>query len=60
MQVLAQSQRLAVSSSRTAMEPGIYTIKNCAADYTLDLSGGDEKSIIAFSYHGFENQQVRH
>ncbi|KAA1473290.1 carbohydrate-binding module family 13 protein [Dentipellis sp. KUC8613] len=36
---------------------GTYTITNGQAGTALDLSGGDERSIIGFGFHGQGNQQ---
>jgi hypothetical protein len=37
---------------------GTYTLTNVKAGVALDLSGGDNQSVIAFSIHGGPNQQV--
>lgn len=42
----------------TSIEPGKYVFKNRLGEVALDLSGGDNKSIIGFTAHGGENQQV--
>jgi hypothetical protein len=42
------------------IEDGIYTITNVKSGTALDLSGGDNKSIIGFTVHGQGNQQVHH
>ncbi|KAL5513925.1 hypothetical protein ACEPAG_2686 [Sanghuangporus baumii] len=39
------------------LEPGVYVMRNLRSDSVIDLSGGDNKSIIGFPRHGFENQQ---
>lgn len=40
------------------LAPGIYKIENVSIrDCVLDLSGVDNKTIIGFSAHGWENQQ---
>jgi len=39
------------------LEPAIYTLNDSRWGATFDLSGGDNRSAIAFSYHGWENQQ---
>ncbi|KAA1473288.1 hypothetical protein DENSPDRAFT_742293, partial [Dentipellis sp. KUC8613] len=39
------------------LEPGVYTITDASWGTALDLSGGDNRSAIAFSVHGWENQQ---
>ena len=46
--------------SRSSFQPGVYLLTNGKCDSVLDLSGGDNKSIIGFPLHGFENQQVRY
>ena len=40
------------------IEPGIYTITNVKSGTALDLSGGDNRSIIGFTVHKQGNQQV--
>ncbi|EJC99514.1 uncharacterized protein FOMMEDRAFT_148689 [Fomitiporia mediterranea MF3/22] len=40
-----------------ALDPGIYIMRNVKSDSMMDLSGGDNKSIIGFPRHGLENQQ---
>jgi len=40
------------------LAPGIYKIENASIpDCVIDLSGVDNKTIIGFSAHGWENQQ---
>ncbi|TFY75247.1 hypothetical protein EWM64_g8765, partial [Hericium alpestre] len=39
------------------LEPGVYTITDATWGTALDLSGGDNKSAIAFSVHEWDNQQ---
>jgi len=41
----------------TNIEPGRYKITNRKGGTALDLSGGDNKSIIGFEAHGQQNQQ---
>lgn len=41
-----------------SFDEGTYIIYNFAADSVFDLSGADQKTIIGFPHHGFENQQV--
>ncbi|QRW00932.1 ricin-type beta-trefoil lectin domain protein [Ceratobasidium sp. AG-Ba] len=44
--------------SRTmSFEPGTYVLTNVKAGAAMDLSGGDNQSIIAFNRHGGPNQQ---
>ena len=40
------------------LEPGIYTATDLRWGLSLDLSGSDSRSLIAFGSHGWENQQV--
>jgi hypothetical protein len=40
------------------LEPGIYTTTDVRWGLSLDLSGSDNRSLIAFGSHGWENQQV--
>lgn len=42
-----------------SIEPGIYEIKNHVWGSAVDLNAADKRSVIAFSYHGQGNQQVR-
>ena len=37
---------------------GIYKLINAQAGNCVDLSGGDNTSVIGFDYHGGENQKV--
>lgn len=39
------------------LEPTTYILNDSRWGKTCDLSGADNRSIIAFSYHGRENQQ---
>ena len=41
------------------MQPGVYKVVNVKGGTAMDLSGGDNKSIIGFTVHGQGNQQVR-
>ena len=38
---------------------GIYKIINAKAGNCIDLSAGDNESLIGFEYHGGDNQKVR-
>ena len=38
---------------------GVYKLINAQAGNCVDLSGGDNTSVIGFDYHGGENQKVR-
>jgi hypothetical protein len=40
-------------------EQGRYTATDVRWGMTLDLSGVDFRSLIAYGFHGRENQQVR-
>ncbi|KAH8823359.1 hypothetical protein DL96DRAFT_1617353 [Flagelloscypha sp. PMI_526] len=40
-----------------SVKPGKYTILNCETETFLDLSGYDNRAILGFPYHGWENQQ---
>jgi hypothetical protein len=40
-------------------EQGVYTMMDVRWGMALDLSGADNRSLIAFEPHGWENQQVR-
>ncbi|KAI0315945.1 hypothetical protein OF83DRAFT_1061200 [Amylostereum chailletii] len=44
------------SSPRT-LDPTVYILSDKRWGSTLDLSGGDNRSAIAFGHHGWENQQ---
>ena len=39
-------------------KPGVYSLVNAKGGTALDLSGGDNKSIIGFPVHDGTNQQV--
>ena len=40
------------------VQPGTYMLINDKAGNVLDLSGGDNKSIIGYDWHGGDNQKV--
>ena len=40
-------------------EQGRYTATDVRWGMTLDLSGANNRSLIAYGFHGQENQQVR-
>ncbi|KAI0270586.1 carbohydrate-binding module family 13 protein [Gloeopeniophorella convolvens] len=40
-----------------SLTPGIYVLTNAKSDTTFDLSGGDNRSVIGYSYHGGDNQK---
>ncbi|KAI9450383.1 hypothetical protein BJY52DRAFT_1125963, partial [Lactarius psammicola] len=40
------------------LEPGLYTATDVRWGMALDLSGADNRSLIAFGSHGWENQQA--
>jgi hypothetical protein len=40
------------------LEPGLYNATDVRWGMSLDLSGADNRSLIAFGSHGWENQQV--
>lgn len=37
---------------------GVYKFINAKAGNCMDLSGGDNTSVIGFDYHGGDNQKV--
>jgi len=39
-------------------EQGRYIVTDARSGLALDLSGADNRSLIAFGLHGWENQQV--
>jgi hypothetical protein len=41
------------------LEQGRYTATDVRWEKVLDLSGADNQSLIAFGFHGWENQQAR-
>ena len=43
-----------------SIQPGIYKIVNVKGGTALDLSGGDNRTIMGFTVHGGGNQQVRY
>ena len=53
---------LSVGPPQELVAGAVYTMTSCApaarGTVMMDLSGGDDKSIIGFPAHGFENQQV--
>ena len=44
----------------TGLQPAVYILQNVMSGSILDLSGGDNKSLIGFTRHGGENQQVKY
>lgn len=44
--------------SMSVLEAGVYLMSDERWDTSVDLSGGDHKSAIAFGHHGGDNQQV--
>jgi hypothetical protein len=58
---MAQSQTPIPPAQKTMrkFEQGRYTATDVRWGMTLDLSGADNRSLIAFGYHGRENQQAR-
>ena len=58
---LAATRRPALPTSQKTsrkLEPGLYTATDGRWGLSLDLSGADNRSLIAFGSHGWENQQV--
>lgn len=63
----SQTQILGIRNTRNPesvmssqlIQPGIYILQNFKSESIMDLSGGDNKSIIGFPRHGLENQQVK-
>jgi len=51
------TSHIITSYTAEMVNPGTYTIKNVKGGTALDLSGGDNRSIIGFSFHGQGNQQ---
>ncbi|KAH9058120.1 hypothetical protein EDB87DRAFT_953047 [Lactarius vividus] len=47
----------AVQKTSRKLEPGVYTVTDVRWGMALDLSGADNRSVIAFGPHGWENQQ---
>ncbi|KAI0049122.1 carbohydrate-binding module family 13 protein [Auriscalpium vulgare] len=39
------------------LDPGVYTLTDVRWGMSLDLSGADDRSLIGFGMHGWENQQ---
>jgi len=50
---------LSIEMATPPLKEGIYVIVNKKSKTAFDLSGQDKKSIIGFTKHGRENQQVR-
>ncbi|KAI0263604.1 ricin B lectin domain-containing protein [Gloeopeniophorella convolvens] len=40
-----------------SLTPGLYKLTNAKSGTVFDLSGGDNRSIIGYDYHGGENQK---
>ncbi|KAI0263606.1 hypothetical protein BC834DRAFT_844475 [Gloeopeniophorella convolvens] len=40
-----------------SLSPGQYKLTNAKSETTFDLSGGDNRSIIGYSFHDGENQK---
>ena len=58
---LAAARRPALPTPQKAnrkLEPGLYNATDVRWGLSLDLSGADNRSLIAFGSHGWENQQV--
>jgi len=47
-----------VQKENVKFQPGIYTTTDVRWGMALDLSGADNRSLIAFGSHGWDNQQV--
>lgn len=47
-----------VVREKHSWKPGVYSLVNAKSGTSVDLSGGDGKSIIGFPSHGGKNQQV--
>ena len=58
---VTQSQTPILPAQKTMrkFEQGRYTATDVRWGMTLDLSGADSRSLIAFEFHGRENQQAR-
>ena len=58
---MAQSQTPITPAQKTMrkFEQGRYTATDVRWGMTLDLSGADNRSLIAYGFHGRENQQAR-
>jgi hypothetical protein len=58
---MAQSKTSIPSILKTMrkLEQGQYTATDVRWGMALDLSGADNRSLIAYGFHGLENQQVR-
>jgi hypothetical protein len=58
---MAQSQAPILPAQKTMQkfEQGCYTATDIRWGMTLDLSGANDQSLIAYGFHGQENQQAR-
>jgi hypothetical protein len=58
---MAQSQTPISPAQKTTrkFEQGRYTATDIRWEMTLDLSAEDNRSLIAYGFHGQENQQAR-
>lgn len=45
-------------SAPPMIEPGVYTLIDATWGMAMDLSGKDNKSLIAYTKHGLDNQMV--
>jgi hypothetical protein len=55
----SQSPIPPVQKTMGKLEQGRYTATDVRWGMTLDLSGVDNRSLIAYGFHGQENQQAR-
>ena len=49
---------MAVTFAAPSFKPGVYLLTSAKCESVLDLSSGDNKTVIGFPLHGLGNQQV--
>lgn len=57
--IIPKVEILPVQKMARNFEQGRYIVTDAHSGMALDLSGADNRSLIAFGFHGWENQQAR-
>jgi hypothetical protein len=55
----SKAQIQSIQKTMRKLEQGRYTATDVRWGMALDLSGVDNRSLIAYGFHGLENQQAR-
>lgn len=55
---LEVSQRIKLCAPSEGWGPGVYSLLNARFKMAMDLSGGDQKSLLGYGPRYAENQQV--